>query len=207
MFFHKTPGFLHFLFPDLIWKINDSGQSLYLTFDDGPIPSVTDWVLDCLKEYNVKATFFCVGDNIQKYPDVYNRILEDGHSPGNHTYNHLDGWSTSKKEYLTNIEFCQRELSNSSNLFRPPHGRINRKALNEIKSRYKVIMWDVLIGDYRKDLNVEMALKKSLRVIEKGSIVLFHDSFKSERNMKYILPKFIEGSFLKGYRFRKFQWS
>ena len=205
MFLHKTPKAIRVFYPSFVWNIKDKYPSVYLTFDDGPVPGVTDWVLDTLKDFNIPATFFCVGDNIDKHPVLFSRILEEGHGIGNHTNNHLDGWSSKSDLYIQNIDKCEYKLPEQS-LFRPPHGRINLKSKKHIQSRYKVIMWDILAGDYRKNIKPKMAVQNCIQKLEYGSIVLFHDSKKAEKNMKAMLPLFLEQTMKLGFQFRKFPW-
>jgi len=208
VFFHKTPRLFRMLFPSLIWKIDEEGSVLYLTFDDGPVPGVTDWVLDTLKNSGVKATFFCVGENIIQHPGLFARLIEEGHNVGNHTFNHVDGWASKKKDYIQNIEKCQELIPDSGTpLFRPPHGRINLKSRSDIQADYKVIMWDVLVGDFRKSIDTNDALDNTIKSIENGSIVLFHDSKIAEVNMKKILPEFLDRVLGQGYLFKKLVWN
>lgn len=181
---------------------------LYLTFDDGPIPDITEYVLEELDHYQAKATFFCVGDNIFKYPAVYRKILEKGHQTGNHTFNHLKGWKTGDEDYLLNIQRCQQEMDlhldiaqSPSDLFRPPYGLIKRSQIKQIRDQYQIIMWDVLTGDFNKDLSCEKCLHKAIKYTQQGSIIIFHDSIKAERNLKYALPRFLDHFKNKGYRF------
>ncbi|AZQ63032.1 polysaccharide deacetylase family protein [Flammeovirga pectinis] len=199
------------MFPSLTWK-KEKGEhpSIYLTFDDGPIPEITPWVLDLLKEYNAKATFFCVGDNIKKYPDTYNKVLEEGHTVGNHTFNHLQYWKNGLSKYLKNIDECEKWLNSNNKfiekkprkLFRPPHGQIGKKLLQKVLPDYEIIMWHVLTRDYNKNYNEETCLKTAIKLTEDGSIVVFHDSLKAEKNLKYVLPRFLAFFSKKGYKFK-----
>lgn len=208
MFFHKTPKAIRYFFPSFFWKIKDDTTGLYLTFDDGPVAGVTDWVLDVLKDFQISATFFCVGNNIKENPKLFSRILKEGHEVGNHTFNHLDGWASEKKVYIQNIKKCEEILPASQHLlFRPPHGRINLKAIKYIQSHYKVIMWDILAGDYRINSDPIISVKKTIQALENGSIVLFHDSKKAEKNMKVMLPIFLDHAINLGFHFRKFSWN
>jgi peptidoglycan/xylan/chitin deacetylase (PgdA/CDA1 family) len=200
----KTPRWVKLLFNNLVWDLPNTHQKVYLTFDDGPIPVVTEWVLDLLKSENVKATFFCIGANIQKHPEIYQRILTEGHQIGNHTFNHLNGWKTPTKEYLYNIQICENEMermaNNSKKLFRPPFGKITlnqSKALQNLG--YKIIMWDVVSYDYNRAVTPEECLKNVVVKSAQGSIIVFHDSLKAEKNLKYALPKAIH--FLKNNGF------
>lgn len=170
--------------------MNSSQRTIYLTFDDGPIPDLTPWVLDTLKKFDVKATFFCVGENIQKHPDIFERILKEGHQVGNHTYNHIKGWKVNDEEYFDNIEKCQAYTQ--TNLFRPPYGRIKRSQLKALADRYKIIMWDVLSYDYDKFIGEKQCLINCLKYTRSGSIVVFHDNIKAQKNLKFVLPQFIQ---------------
>lgn len=179
-------------------------KTVYLTFDDGPVPGVTDWVLAQLTHYQVGATFFCVGDNIRKHPGVFENILAGNHSVGNHTFHHLNGWKTKTEPYLENVQLCQPYLSAQSRLFRPPYGRITGKqaaALQE--SGYRIVMWDVLTGDFDRNLPPEKCLRQSIRATGNGSIVVFHDSLKAQPNLMYALPKYIEHFLKEGFVFGK----
>lgn len=188
MYRYTTPGIIQWLDPFLIWKMKKKEQAtLYLTFDDGPHPSITPWVLEMLKRFNAKATFFCVGDNVRKYPEVYAQILREGHHTGNHTYNHLDGWKSEKDDYLANIETCGKLVQ--SDLFRPPYGKISPAQVLHLKSQnYKVIMWSVLSRDFEADLNQEECLAILKASSRDGSILLFHDSIKAQKNLEFLLP-------------------
>jgi peptidoglycan/xylan/chitin deacetylase (PgdA/CDA1 family) len=179
--------------------MNKVEKNIYLTFDDGPIPEITPWILDVLKSSGVKATFFCVGDNVSKYQDIYTRILEDGHKVGNHTNNHLNGWKTSLKEYKENTSLAKAKID--SNLFRPPYGRITRKQYHEISKEFKLIFWDVLTHDYNSDINPEKCLKNAIKYTRNGSVVVFHDNLKSINTLKYVLPRYIEHFLKLNYKF------
>lgn len=170
-----------------------------MTFDDGPIPEVTPWVLDVLKSYNVKAHFFCVGDNVRKYPAIYKRILEEGHKVGNHTHNHVNGWTLHSNIYLKNVSLAKQFID--SKLFRPPYGKLLRPQIKWLQAKgYTIVMWDVLTKDYDSKISPESCLQRSLKAKE-GSIILFHDSIKAEVNLRYALPKFIEAKLSEGYEF------
>jgi peptidoglycan/xylan/chitin deacetylase (PgdA/CDA1 family) len=207
----KTPGFVKSLFPKFVWNINTTNKELYLTFDDGPTPEITDWVLDTLTSFNAKATFFCIGKNIQSHPRIFNRIKKEGHGIGNHTFHHLKGWKTNTEAYITDVERTQ-ELINSiikngdstrTNLFRPPYGKFKseqNKKLQELG--YKIILWDVLSYDWDKTITEESCLKNIVPAAKQGSIIVFHDSVKAARNLRYTLPKVLEYYSKKGYEFK-----
>lgn len=181
---------LKLLYPKAIWKIKATEPTIYLTFDDGPIPELTEWVLDVLKQYNIKATFFCVGDNIVKNPAVYKRIINEGHTVGNHTYNHLKGFKTRSQDYMNNVLRCE-ELTKSK-LFRPPYGQLKPTQYRQLLlNAYKIIMWDVISYDYEK-ISPEACFSNVKRNVKAGSIVLFHDNVKAKENLMYALPKTIE---------------
>lgn len=200
MYFAKTPNWLRVFFPSLIWKLPKAQNTIYLTFDDGPEPTVTPWVLNVLREYNIKATFFCIGDNVRKYPEIYQKILNDGHSVGNHTYNHLNGWKCNSEKYLKNVEECAKYVK--SQLMRPPYGRIKPKQIRLLKQRnYKIIMWDVVSGDYDPNTLPDECLNNVIKYTENGSIVVFHDSIKASTNLYFSLPLFLKHFTAKGYKF------
>jgi len=189
------------IYPKAIWRKNAEEKKLYLTFDDGPIPEITEWVLSILKQYNIKATFFCVGENVEKHPAVYQKIIEEQHSIGNHTFNHLNGWKTHSSAYLKNISKCKEVIK--SDLFRPPYGRMKNTQYKILQKHFSIIMWDVLSGDYDKNTSPEKCLNNVIKNYREGSIVLFHDSVKAWERLQYALPRFIEHALSKGYSFEK----
>jgi peptidoglycan/xylan/chitin deacetylase (PgdA/CDA1 family) len=202
MYLFKTPLLLKKLYPGLIWDIKEDKPCIYLTFDDGPIPIVTPFVLNILKQYNARATFFCIGDNVRKHPDIFEQIKNEGHAIGNHTYNHLKGWKTDDKAYLENTLKADELLH--ANLFRPPYGRINKSQIKLLKNAIpgiEIIMWDVLSGDFDIDLKPQDCLKNVLKYTESGSIVVFHDSLKAFNRLEYALPKAMEIWSGEGYSF------
>ncbi len=205
MFYYKTPSIIKSLAPGLTWNKQNGHRGIYLTFDDGPVKGVTDWVLDLLNKKSIKATFFCVGENAQGNLQLMARIVDEGHSVGNHTFNHLDGWKTTSAKYLQNIEKCEKVISSfsKSKLFRPPHGRLNLKASRTLKKGYEIVMWDVLVGDYKNKFNSDKSLIKSGKAVRAGSIIVFHDSRKSEANMKSVLPQFIDDMLKRNFQFCK----
>lgn len=204
MFLASVPNLITKAFPSLIWKIPEREKVLYLTFDDGPIPEATPWVLETLKKHNAKATFFCVGDNVRKHPEIYQQVLDAGHSVGNHTFNHLNGWTTPPKEYIENIEKAAGYID--SNLFRPPRGLIRNPHFQSIKQNYKVIMWNVLSIDYEKKLSPQQCLRNVTKNAKPGSIVVFHDSIKAWKNMSYALPLVLEHFSKLGYQFKSIEF-
>lgn len=175
---------------------------LYLTFDDGPIPEVTEFVLETLEKYQAKATFFCIGDNIRKHRSIFEKVMTDGHSIGNHTYNHLNGWKTTDKEYLDNVARCDEQLPIKTDLFRPPYGRIKKSQARRLQSK-KIVMWDVLSGDFSADISCKRCLEKTVKHTNPGSILLFHDSLKAKKNMQYTLPRVLEHFGNLNYNFQK----
>lgn len=200
MLIHKTNFLMRALYPEFVWKVSTDKKEIFLTFDDGPVPQITEFVLDELAKYQAKATFFCIGDNVEKHPAIFDEIKKQGHSVGNHTFNHLKGWNTPQELYIENFKKCERSL-NSSTLFRPPYGRIKRSQATEILKTHQVIMWDVLSGDYDNSISKEKVLDKTLQYTEHGSIVLFHDSVKASVNMMYALPKFLQHFSERGFSF------
>jgi len=199
MYFAKAPFFLKYIYSKSIWNKSRSEKKVYLTFDDGPIPELTPFVLETLKKYDIKATFFCVGENIKKNPILFEQLKNEGHQIGNHTYNHLKGWDTEDSIYLENIEKCQ-ELTQTT-LFRPPYGRAKKSQLKQIYQNYEVIMWDVLSGDFDLNLSPEECLKNVTKNTENGSIIVFHDNLKAIPRVKYALPLAIAYLLKEGYRF------
>lgn len=225
MLLYRTPAFLPWIFSNLLWRVETNAKEIYLTFDDGPIPGPTEFVLDTLKQFNAKATFFCIGDNIHKHPQIFQQVIREGHAIGNHTFNHMKGWGTATEKYVSNVELCGDEIRETlpiagyqlpvtsnkqletSLLFRPPYGRIRPKQINALKPRYQIVMWDVLTSDYNQSQSPEACLKGSIKATRPGSIVVFHDSLKAERNMKYALPRYLEHFLKQGYVFNKLKGS
>jgi peptidoglycan/xylan/chitin deacetylase (PgdA/CDA1 family) len=202
----KTNKWIKKIFNNLVWDIPNSDNKIYLTFDDCPIPELTEWVLDLLKSEEIKATFFCIGDNIKKYPEVYKRILSEGHQTGNHTFNHLNGWKTETNHYIENLKLCETEHlklnTEHSFLFRPPYGKIKPSQSKAIRNLgYKIIMWDVLSYDFDSTISKEKCLENVISNTEQASIIVFHDSVKAEKNLKYVLPKAIQILKDKGFVF------
>ena len=209
-FILKYPWILKKLYPKRLSNIN-AEKTLLLTFDDGPIPKVTPWVLEQLEKHSAKATFFCIGDNVRKYPEIFKQIESKGHAIGNHTFNHLNGWRTANSKYLENfkkaeeiIEFQrQKTLTSEEKLFRPPYGKIRNKQAAKITNLgYKIVMWDVITGDYDKNYDAEKCLENTRNLIKSGSIIVFHDSLKAEKNLKYVLPKILKEYTKRGWKFK-----
>lgn len=195
----RLPQFLTGWFPRALWKGPAAENQVYLTFDDGPVPEVTPWVLDLLKKEDLKACFFCVGENVQRFPDIYQRILDDGHLTGNHTYNHLQGLKTRTSHYLENVEEAARFID--SRFFRPPHGLMRRGQYKQISRQFQVVMWDLVSCDYRQTLSPEAVAGNVLKYVRPGSIITFHDSHKSKKNLYPALPVVIRALKMEGYRF------
>lgn len=203
-YFVKTPWWLKKLYGNCIWQMPGAEKIIYLSFDDGPHPLVTPFVLDTLAQYDATATFFCIGKNVVEQPSVYKRIIEAGHAVGNHTFNHLNGWHTNDAVYLDNITTAKKYIDAA--LFRPPYGRITPFQLKMLATDpYKMttIMWTVLSGDFDLKLGKEKCLQNVLTNTGKGSIVVFHDSEKAFEKLKYTLPKVLEHFTRKGYQFKK----
>lgn len=202
MILHKTPFFLPWLFPKYIWHKERGQRKIYLTFDDGPIPEVTEFVLKQLDRYQAKATFFCVGHNVEKYPTIFRRVVTAGHSVGNHTFHHVKGTKTPLATYLEEVQKGEEQLGAwSQSLFRPPYGRLTPSQAKAVKENYQIIMWDVLTGDYDARQSAEHCLSKSISVTREGSIVLFHDSIKSYATLQYVLPRYLAHFHNLGYTF------
>ncbi|MEE0916162.1 MAG: polysaccharide deacetylase family protein [Alistipes sp.] len=182
----KPPKFIRRLMPDLIWEIEDN-EGVFLTFDDGPTPGVTEWILATLKRYDAKATFFVLGKNVEMYPDLYQLILKEGHKVGNHTYSHQKGWSMSLERYIEDIDFASDIVH--SELFRPPYARVTASQMRAVAQRYKIVMWDIVSRDYNRALSPQRCLDNVTKHLTAGSIVVFHDSEKAFKNMSYALPR------------------
>ena len=204
MFFVRTPILLMKVFPKLIWRFKEkekeNSNHVYLTFDDGPTPGVTTWVLDQLRQFEAQGTFFCLGKNVEKNPDLYKKIIEEGHAVGNHTYSHLKGWQMDNTEYFSDIDLANNFIR--SNLFRPPYGKFTSSQIRYLSDNYQIVMWDILSQDYSQNISPDKVLSNVLENVRGGSIVVFHDSVKAEPNLKYALPRVLES--LNGkYEFRK----
>jgi peptidoglycan-N-acetylglucosamine deacetylase len=207
-YFIKTPWIAKKIFSSYVWSLPAEDNAVYLTFDDGPHPTITPWVLDLLKEFDAKATFFCIGNNVERYPDVFQEIINEGHAIGNHTYHHLNGWKTSDEKYIADIAQAVQIIK--SNLFRPPYGRIKNSQAKRIASALqtsneKIIMWDVLSADFDSTFSPEQCLKHVLDNSVSGSIIVFHDSEKAFNNLKYALPRTLRSLKEEGFNFKKIE--
>jgi peptidoglycan/xylan/chitin deacetylase (PgdA/CDA1 family) len=200
MLIEQLPLFFRRVYGGVTWRKDSKDKSIYLTFDDGPIPEVTPWVLDILDQYNVKATFFCVGENVMRYPELYREILRRGHRTGNHTYNHLRGFFTPKKDYLANVAKAASYIH--SDLFRPPHGELTHYEYIALRKNYQIIQWDLITRDYNSQLTGEQVFQIVRKHARNGSIVVFHDSLKAQKNMRYAMPRALEFLLGQGYAFK-----
>lgn len=208
MRFHKIPRFVKYVYPEAVWHGYRSSRKVYLSFDDGPNPGVTDYVLDVLRDFQVKATFFLVGENVQRNLKTFERLISEGHCIGNHTHNHLNGWKVPEQKYLRNIDLCQNMLKTSGwtsdvLLFRPPYGKICKKTLRKVREKYEVIMWDVLSYDFSDSIDSAECLKQSLNHTENGSIIIFHDSEKTYEKIKNVISQYVSSLLDEGYEFQK----
>jgi peptidoglycan/xylan/chitin deacetylase (PgdA/CDA1 family) len=205
-YFIKTPWFIRKIFSSYEWKISTAEKTLYLSFDDGPHPEITPWVLNQLREYNAKASFFCIGRNVQEHPGIYQQIIDEGHAVGNHTQDHLNGWTTDTKLYLSNVSEAAKIIH--SQLFRPPYGRIRKSQSKNIpaalhQNRSRIIMWDVLSGDFDASYTPVQCFDHVRRNASAGSIIVFHDSEKAYSNLNYALPAVLKYFSEKGYHFNR----
>jgi peptidoglycan/xylan/chitin deacetylase (PgdA/CDA1 family) len=206
----KTPKFITKALPHLVWQLPTREKAIYLTFDDGPTSGITEWTLDTLHTYNAKATFFCIGNNIIKHPDIFQRIIEEGHTIGNHTYDHLKGWNTKTKDYIKNTLETQALIENytlnttKAPLFRPPHGRIKPKQAKQLHDLgFKIIMWNILSKDWNPNISETACLANVIENTTSGDIVVFHDSIKASKNMQYALPRVLDYFSKKGFEFKR----
>lgn len=203
-FWVKTNYLVKKIFPNYVWDIPNNDKKVFLTFDDGPTPEITEWTLEQLKKYDAKATFFCIGNNIEKHPEIFQKVIKEGHSIGNHTFGHLKGWKTSINDYVENVALCQSQIVNlktqNTNLFRPPYGKIKPLQSKILRKQgYKIIMWDIISFDFDASVSKEKCLENILKNVQSGSIIVFHDSIKAEKNLKYALPKTLEFLKEKGF--------
>lgn len=207
-YFVKTPGWLQWLYPRCIWQMPANTKTIYLSFDDGPHPIATPFVLDQLKMFNAKATFFCIGKNVVENPDIYQQVITDGHAVGNHTHNHLNGWKTNDNEYYKNIAIAQSYID--STLFRPPYGKATRRQLKGLSAGpngFTSVMWTVLSGDFDTSITAEKCLQNVIKNTTDGAIVVFHDSAKALEKLQYALPKMLNYFSEQGFSFEKIEMS
>ena len=208
-FMIKVPKIIKHLFFNQVWNIPNTENTIYLTFDDGPTPEITEKVLEILDKHHIKATFFCIGDNVRKHPEIVQKILSKQHAVGNHTYSHLKGWNTPTKTYISNTEACRMKLNSqftikNSQIFRPPYGKITPWQSYKLrKLGYKIIMWDVVSKDYNASISAEMCYENVIQNVSSGSIIVFHDSHKAKENVLNSLEKTIETLKRKGFNFEK----
>ncbi|MCF4100209.1 polysaccharide deacetylase family protein [Gillisia sp. M10.2A] len=213
VYLKKISGLGNVLYPSLLWNLPNHKKTIYLTFDDGPIPEITDWVLACLKQYQAKATFFCVGENISKHPDIFNNIISEGHTIGNHTFNHLNGWKTNTPDYLENVrkteDVISKNIENPNNsafkkkLFRPPYGKIKPSQIKKLQQLdYQIVMWEVISGDFDPELSWEICYNTVIKNTTEGGIIVFHDSKKAFDKLKLLVPKILKYYHEKGFEFK-----
>lgn len=210
LYFVKTPNIIKRIFPKLIWDISSKNKTIYLTFDDGPTPEVTDWVLEQLNHYNAKATFFCIGKNITNHPDILKNTIQNGHTIGNHTNHHLNNWKVSSKTYIKDVEQTHEILKQQlepehkpNKLFRPPYGKIKLKTTRKLQRKgFKIVMWNILSADFDQSIRPEKCLENVINNTTNGSIIVFHDSLKAFDNLKYALPKTLEHFSQQDYQFK-----
>jgi peptidoglycan/xylan/chitin deacetylase (PgdA/CDA1 family) len=196
----KTPRILKTVFPEITWDFQDTEPSLYLTFDDGPTPAITTEVLSILARFNAKATFFCIGRNVERNPDVYQQLLTNGHATGNHTYSHLKGWYTPNREYYNDINLAAQFIQ--SGLYRPAYGMITPMQLRQLGQQYRIVMWNIMSYDFDYSTSPEKCLKNVIRYTSSGSIVVFHDSVKASKKLLFALPRVLEYYADKGFTFK-----
>jgi len=204
LIFSKTPALLTAIYPECLWKVKTTEKVLYLTFDDGPIPEVTPLVLDILTKWHAKATFFCIGKNIEANPEVFKQVVAGGHAVANHTYNHVNGWQTTEDAYYTDIRGCNETLRKQeveTSFFRPPYGKLKPSQYNYLRTRHTIVMWDVLSYDFDLKVDKDTVLNNVLKNAEPGSIVVFHDSLKAKDKMLYALPLVLEHFSKQGFKF------
>lgn len=199
MYLTTAPWWLRKLYKACIWQIKTTEKKIFLTFDDGPHPEITSFVLQELDQYNAKATFFCIGNNVVKYPKMLEKILQQGHAIGNHTFNHLNGWKHGNYNYVKDITLAEQYIP--SKLFRPPYGRISKKQIELIKNDFKIIMWSVLSGDFDRKASKEKCFENVVNNTVNGSIIVFHDSEKAFESMRFALPRVLQHYTAQGYRF------
>lgn len=200
-YWHSNPDWLARLFPEVIWHKSRTAKKIYLTFDDGPVPDATEFVLDQLEQYKAKATFFCVGENVEKHSSIFQKVKTAGHKVGNHTYNHLNGWENNFLPYMKNVEACDSVMVEAGVCFRPPYGKLTMKQYREIKKDREIVMWDILTGDFDAELSPKQCLNNSIKHTKNGSVVVFHDSLKNITTLTEVLPKYLKHFDELGYEF------
>lgn len=203
MYLVRTPQFIQSMFPNFTWKMPTQEKQIFLTFDDGPTPEITSWVLEQLKAYEAKATFFCLGEQIEQSPKLLEEVIAAGHAIGNHSYNHYNGWTTENRPYFLNVRKCAKLLN--TDLFRPPYGRLKPKQAQFLMRHYRIIMWDVLSGDFDPNITAEQCLANVLNNATNGSIIVFHDSLKAQEKLRYVLPKVLEHYAQRGFTFNRIE--
>ncbi len=200
MLIERPLWILRRLFPNALWRMDKAQKTIYLTFDDGPVPGTTPQVLEILAKNDIKATFFCVADNVRKYPEVFKMVTDAGHCIGNHTFNHVRGFAMQEEEYLANVEKASTLIE--SDLLRPPHGQLTRSLYKKLKAKYRIVMWDLITRDYNRSLSPEKIVSIVKKYSRNGSIIVFHDSEKSNKNVLAALPESIEFLKQQGYQFK-----
>ncbi len=201
-YFVKTPQIIQTLLKNYLWRFSTKKNRIYLTFDDGPTPEITPWVLEELAKYNAKATFFCIGKNIEQHPALFKKILKENHVVGNHTYNHLNGWKTPNKKYINNILKTASFFEKGNKLFRPPYGKLKPKQAKQLRQlSYQIVMWNVLSADFDTYISKETCLQNVVQNASNGSIIVFHDSLKGSDKLRFVLPKILEHYAKKGFEF------
>lgn len=198
-YFYKSKRWMNLLYPSVLWKIKTKQKELFITFDDGPDPEITPWVMEVLNQYNAKGTFFCLGKNVEAHPEIYNDLIRLGHLTGNHTYSHENGWEVSNNEYYSSVKKCANVFG--SLFFRPPYGKIKSTQLQKLKKEYTIVLWSVLSGDYDKSTSANYCLDFLLKHCKAGDIIVFHDSQKAKEKLKAILPHFLESMQARGFVF------
>ena len=209
----KSPNFIKFLFRNWVWSFSKKEKVIYLTFDDGPTPEITEWTLNQLNKYNAKATFFCIGKNIIQHSNIFQKIIENNHSIGNHTHNHLNGIKTTTPNFIKNIEDSENCIQKNSKLkiqnsklFRPPYGKLKFSQSKIIRKKgYKIIMWDVLSADFDTSISKKKCLENVIRNTKNGSVIVFHDSEKATKNLQFVLPQVLEYYTYKGFAFNRIE--
>lgn len=200
MFWHHIPVWIQKSLWPFVWRVDTDEKVIYLTFDDGPIPNLTEQILDILAQFEARATFFCVGENVKRNPTIFEQLQKQGHSVGNHTYSHLNGWKTSTQTYLENWQKCQ-DILPQTRLFRPPYGKMTPSQVYHLQTKTDIILWDVLTGDFSPTITKEKCLTKTSKYAQNGSIIVFHDNVKAERNLLFTLPALLQQKKQEGFRF------